>query len=68
MKTLIKVCALFFALTVIVSCKDTKKEEDETNAIVEEIESVEKDVNAIAEELEQEAKALEDALKDLENL
>jgi hypothetical protein len=67
MKTLIKVFTLFFALAIMVSCTDTKKEEEETKVIVEEIESVEKELNEISEELEQDTKALEDALNDLEN-
>ena len=57
--------ALFF--TGIISCRDHKKEDQETEAMVEEIEAVESELEQIEEEVDQDAKDLEEALKELEN-
>lgn len=67
MKNLIKL--LLVALIVFsVACRDTKKEEAETEAMIEEIESVESDIESISEEVDKKAAELEAALKELDSI
>ncbi len=49
------------------SCKDTKKEEAEAKAMVEQVETIEKEVDSISDSLDKEAKELEAALDELDN-
>ena len=67
MKTIMKL--LLVALLIFsVSCRDTKKEEAETNAMLEEIESLETEVDSISASVDQKAKELEAALKELDSI
>lgn len=65
MKTVSKIMAIIF-LMGFVACKDTKKEEEETLAAIEEIEIIELEMEEIAEDIENSVKDLEEALKELE--
>ncbi len=65
MKTTIKLFTLLLVLG-LVSCKDTKKEE-ETKIMIEQIETIEKEVDSISNSIDKEAKELEDALNELDN-
>lgn len=67
MKTLVK-CLIVFGLLSSVSCRDTKKEEAEAAAMVEEVEAVEAEVDVITEDINSKEKALEEALKELDSL
>lgn len=58
--------ALLFIFIGAISCRDTKKEEEETQATMAEIETVETEVEELAKEVEVQAVELEDALKELD--
>ncbi|WP_347922001.1 hypothetical protein [Pontimicrobium sp. SW4] len=65
MKTVSKLIAIIFLLG-FVACKDTKKEEEETLAAIDEIETIEGEMEEIAEDIENGVKDLEEAIKELE--
>jgi hypothetical protein len=67
MKTLSKLCILIL-LVGITSCRDTKKEEAETEAIVNEIEAIEAEAAQTVDEIDAEAEALEEAMKELDSI
>lgn len=52
----------------VVSCKDTKKEQEELDATLDKIESVEETIDETLEEVEQKAKDVEEALQELDNI
>lgn len=56
-----------FCMTVI-SCGDTKKEEEELEATLDKIEAVEQDIDETTEKLKQKADEVESALNELDNL
>ena len=67
MKTLMK-CLVALSLIVIVSCRDSKKEEEETKAAVEKIDKIEAEVEELTEDINMKEKDLEEALKELDSL
>lgn len=67
MKLKTQVIVLLFLL-VITACRDTKKEEKEAQAAIEEIEAVESEINENSAELEADTKELEEALKELDSI
>lgn len=67
MKLLLKLFVLLFLVGQI-SCKDTTKEEAETQAALEEIEAVETTLDEASEELDQDLEELEDALEELDSI
>ena len=60
---------VFFSILLlgVMSCRDTKKEEAETQAAIEEIEAVEAEVQEASEQVDKDVKELETALNDLDN-
>ncbi len=52
----------------IISCRDTKKEQEELNKDLNTIEAVEKDIDQTVEEVEKKAEEVESALKELDSL
>lgn len=67
MKIVVKLL-LVIAVVTFASCRDTKKEEAETQQVLEQVEAVEQEANEISEKIEQDANELEDALKDLDSI
>jgi HAMP domain-containing protein len=67
MKLILKFFVLLFLVGQI-SCKDTKKEDSETQAALEEIEAVETTINEASQELDQDLEELEDALEELDSI
>jgi len=67
MKKLI-ISLIVIALIFSFSCRDTKKEEVEVKAIIEQVEAVENDINAINEDINSKEKELEEALRALDSL
>lgn len=67
MKAIFKL-SLLCLLFVVTSCRDTKKEEAEVEATVEQIEAIESETEQVSEALEKEAKDLEKELNELDNL
>ena len=67
MKTVFKLIMVCLLIGVF-SCRDTKKEEAETNAAVEQIEAIETEAEDISKEIEKEAEELENDLKELDNI
>ena len=67
MKTTIKILGIL-VLLMSISCRDTKKEEAETDAMVKEVEAIEAEVNVIKEDMDTKAQALEEALKELDSI
>jgi cell division protein FtsB len=67
MKTTIKILGIL-VLLMSTSCRDTKKEEAETDAMVKEVEAIEAEVNVIKEDMDTKAQALEEALKELDSI
>lgn len=67
MKLLVKI---FIIVLVVgfVSCRDTKKEEEEANAAIEQVEAVEAEVKEINADLEKGEDELKDALKELDSI
>lgn len=51
----------------IISCRDSKKEQEEAEATLEKIETVEKELDETNEELTNKAKEAEKALNELDN-
>lgn len=67
MKSLLKFFVVLFLVGQI-SCKDTNKEEAETEAALEEIEAVETTLDEASQELDQDLDELEDALEELDSI
>lgn len=67
MNRLLKFIAIFFVLGLI-SCRETKKEEETPNAAIEQIEAVEKEAEEISKEIEKESEDLKNQLNELDNL
>jgi len=67
MKLLVRLLLVVFVIG-FVSCRDTKKEEAETEAAIEQIETVEGEVEELSEQLEKDEKELEEALKELDSI
>ncbi len=67
MKTFLKLVILLF-LVGNVSCKDTKKEDAETKAALEEIESIESTIEEASEDLNEDLIELEEALRELDSI
>jgi len=67
MKTLFR-SLLLLGLILIMSCRDTKKEEAEVNATLEQVEAVETEIDNLVEDVNSKEKELEDALKELDSL
>ena len=61
-------CLVALSLIVIVSCRDSKKEEEETKAAVEKIDKIEAEVEELTEDINMKEKDLEEALKELDSL
>jgi serine phosphatase RsbU (regulator of sigma subunit) len=67
MKILMKIIMVLF-LVGIVSCRHTKKEEAEAEAVIEKIEAVENEAEEISKKINEEAKEVESALKELDSI
>ena len=67
MKVILKLLIVVFVLG-LTSCRDTKQEEAEVEAVVEQMESLEEEAEALNEEIEAEAAELEEALSELDSL
>jgi uncharacterized membrane protein YjjP (DUF1212 family) len=67
MKLLLKTIVIVSVLGII-SCRDTKKEEEETEAKLEQIEAVEAEVDEMSEDIEAKEVELEEALKELDSI
>lgn len=65
MKTIFKL-ALVCMLFAVTSCKDTKQEEAETEAAVEQIEAIEAETEEIMESVEENAEELKEELNELD--
>ena len=52
----------------IVSCRDTKKEQEELDKTLDTIESVEKEIDETVEEVAKKAEEVESALKKLDSI
>ncbi|TVZ14327.1 hypothetical protein JM81_0530 [Maribacter sp. MAR_2009_72] len=52
----------------VVSCRDTKKEQEQLDATLDKIEAVEQDLDQTTEELDQKVEEVESALNELDNL
>lgn len=52
----------------IISCRDTKKEQEELDKDLNTIETVEKEIDETVEEVEKKAEEAESALKELDSL
>ncbi len=67
MKLLLKLFVVLFLVGQI-SCKDTTKEEAETQAALDEIEAVETTLDQISQEMDQDLEELEEALEELDSI
>lgn len=67
MKNTIKFLFLVL-ITGFMSCRETKKEVEESNVQIEKIEKIEAEVNKISEDLEKESQEIENKLNELEKL
>ncbi len=68
MRTMTKILTLFFLMAMIVSCVDKKKEHDEVQRAVKEIEAIEEGIDKAAEEVEKKAEELEKTIEELDNI
>ena len=71
MKSINKLCIAVLLLTVMLACKDTKKEAEEaaaTKAAIEKVEAVETELEAVTQELDKKAAALDDSLNSLDDI
>jgi|GEM_PF-2728459 len=57
-----------FVLTVLISCKNDKKEQEKLNTTLDKIETVESEINKTSKELNIKSKEVETALSDLDNI
>jgi len=67
MKILMKITMVLF-LVGIVSCRDTKKEEEAEKAVIEQIEAVENEAEEISKKINEEATEVENSLKELDSI
>jgi uncharacterized protein YoxC len=67
MKKISLLIASFFLIGVI-SCRDTKKEQEELDKTLDTIESVEEEIDETVEEVEKKAEEVESALKELDSI
>lgn len=67
MKTKTKLLVILLALGLL-SCRDTKKEEEETRQAVVQIEAIESEIDQAAEALAESAKKLEEAIEALDSI
>ena len=67
MKILMKITMVLF-LVGIVSCRDTKKEEEAEKAVIEKIEAVENEAEEISKKINEEATEVENSLKELDSI
>ncbi len=67
MKTIFKLIVIIMVIG-LASCRDTKKEEAELEAQMEQIESIEVEAATLTEKVNAEAKELEEALKELDSI
>ncbi len=63
--SMLVLCVIFVGF---ISCRDTKKEQQELEVTLDKIEAVEQDVEQTTEELNQKAEEVESALNELDNL
>ena len=65
-----KVSALIIGVLLVglMSCRDTKKEQEQLDANLDKIEAVEQDIDHTVEEVEQKAEEVEAALIELDSL
>ena len=64
----ISLLAMSIILIGIVSCRDTKKEQEELDKTLDTIESVEQEIDETVEEVEKKAEEVESALKELDSI
>lgn len=57
-----------FLLFGTLSCRDTNKEKEEVEQIIEQVESIEKQVEETAVEVDQKAEEVQEALKELDSI
>ena len=67
MKILMKIIMVLF-LVGIVSCRDTKKEEEAEKAVIEQIEAVENEAEEISKKINEEASEVENSLSELDSI
>ena len=67
MKILMKIVMVLF-LVGVVSCRDTKAEEEATKAAIEKIEAVENEAEEISKKINEEAIEVEESLKELDSI
>lgn len=67
MKSKTKLLVILLVLGLL-SCRDTKKEEEETRQAVVQIEAIESEIDQAAEALDESAKALEEAMEALDSI
>jgi septal ring factor EnvC (AmiA/AmiB activator) len=65
-----KLSMLAFAVfsTVIISCRDSKKEQEELDATLNKIEAVEQEIDETVDEVEKKAEEVEAALNELDSI
>ena len=64
----ITLIAGLFLLVGIISCRDTKKEQQEIDQMIEQVETIEKQIEETATEVDQKAEELQKALKALDSI
>ena len=64
----ISLLVMSIILIGIVSCRDTKKEQEELDKTLDTIESVELEIDETVEEVEKKAEEVESALKELDSI
>ena len=64
----ISLLVMSIILIGIVSCRDTKKEQEELDKTLDTIESVEKEIDETVEEVAKKAEEVESALKKLDSI
>ncbi len=67
MKVVLKLFIVLFVLG-LTSCRDTKKEEAELEAVTEQIENLEEETTKLTEEIDAEAEELEETLSELDSI
>ena len=66
MKVIFK-CFIILFVFVVVSCRETKKEENSSEIVNEDIEKVESKASGISEEIDQSSQELEKEVEELED-
>ncbi len=64
----ISLLVMSIILIGIVSCRDTKKEQEELDKTLDTIEAAEQEIDETVEEVEKKAEEVESALKELDSL